>query len=264
MRIVAIDSGASCGAAVGSSVETVARTLRQAGAEVIHVHLDRLKIRHCRGCGRCAAGGTCRIEDDVLSIARFISGADGVVLGTHSHFGRPDAPTEALLSRLPALLPDVGDEAAAPAGRPMPRAVVVVGSVVPRPFERLLGLAEERGRRVRAMLAARGVSVIGTLPIADTWRSPNGGISTKGRATALGRRMAETISRTDTVEPWTPESFASVWAQEPAVATRPALLPVQHVPGPGYVAAGASASSRSMTRRPGSSARPVTSAAASL
>ena len=57
--------------------------LAQAGTEVEEIHLNKMKLEHCRACGNgwgsCNKNGKCAINDDFAEIYEKISEADGIV-----------------------------------------------------------------------------------------------------------------------------------------------------------------------------------------
>ena len=63
--------------------EKIAAGLREAGAEVTEIHLNRKKIEHCRACGNgwgtCNKTGSCVIRDDFGEIYETLREADGIV-----------------------------------------------------------------------------------------------------------------------------------------------------------------------------------------
>lgn len=56
--------------------------LKEVGAEVQEIHLNRKKLEHCRACGNgwgtCNKQGTCVIKDDFAEIYEALKAADGI------------------------------------------------------------------------------------------------------------------------------------------------------------------------------------------
>ena len=63
--------------------DRIAGGLREAGAAVQEIHLNRKKLEHCRACGNgwgtCNKTGSCVIKDDFEEIYQTLREADGIV-----------------------------------------------------------------------------------------------------------------------------------------------------------------------------------------
>ena len=63
--------------------DRIAGGLRDAGVRVREIHLNRMRIEHCRACGdgwgTCNKRGTCVIQDDFAGIYQALAEADGIV-----------------------------------------------------------------------------------------------------------------------------------------------------------------------------------------
>ncbi len=57
--------------------------LAEAGIRAEEIHLNRMKLEHCRACGNgwgtCRTKGTCVLQDDFAEICRKLAEADGIV-----------------------------------------------------------------------------------------------------------------------------------------------------------------------------------------
>ena len=66
-----------------SAKDRFAEGIRDAGAEVCEIALNRKKLEHCRACGNgwgtCNQKGTCVIPDDFEEIYRMLRESDGIV-----------------------------------------------------------------------------------------------------------------------------------------------------------------------------------------
>ena len=66
-----------------SAKDRFVRGLEQAGAGVREIHLNRMKIEHCRACGNgwgaCRTNGACVIRDDFGEIYQALKDSDGIV-----------------------------------------------------------------------------------------------------------------------------------------------------------------------------------------
>ncbi len=66
-----------------SAADSFAEGLKEAGAAVERIHLNKKHVEHCRACGngwgQCRRSGKCVIRDDFEDIRHTLSEADGIV-----------------------------------------------------------------------------------------------------------------------------------------------------------------------------------------
>ena len=78
--------------------------LRAGGAEAEEVHLNRLKLEHCRACGSgwgsCRTEGKCVLQDDFGPLYDRLAEADGIVFLTAVYFHDLTECFKAFLDRL--------------------------------------------------------------------------------------------------------------------------------------------------------------------
>jgi multimeric flavodoxin WrbA len=88
---------AACAAAAQEGVQ-------QAGGSVELVHLNQLRINHCRACGNgwgtCLAEHGCQVQDDFQALHRQIVQADALVLVSPVYWGEMSESAKALTDRL--------------------------------------------------------------------------------------------------------------------------------------------------------------------
>ena len=82
-RVVVIWSSPNTDGLTASAKDKIAEGLRDAGAEVREIHLNKKKLEHCRACGNgwgtCNKLGSCVIKDDFDEIYQALQAADGIV-----------------------------------------------------------------------------------------------------------------------------------------------------------------------------------------
>ncbi|MEQ8176175.1 MAG: flavodoxin family protein [Syntrophomonadaceae bacterium] len=176
---------------------TVAKLMREVIAgineqfDIEWVDVCSLDMRNCLGCMKCRTVGNCALpEDDAHAIGRIISKADGLIIGTPTHWGNMSSSLKLLLDRnVPVFM------GARANGMPEPRqkgkpAVIVTACTTPWPLNRIA--RESRGAvdAVKHVLKYGGYKIVGTIVKPGTKK--NSGIS-KGilkRARASGRKLS--------------------------------------------------------------------------
>jgi NAD(P)H-dependent FMN reductase len=137
------------------------------------INIYDLRMKPCIGCMKCRPDGECVLpEDDAHEIGRKIKQADGLVVGTPTHWGNMSAQLKLLFDRnVPVFM---GEK---PNGLPIPRhkgkpAVIVTACTTPWPFNFIA--AESRGaiRAVREVLHYGGYRIVGTVIKPGTKKNP--------------------------------------------------------------------------------------------
>ena len=141
--------------------------------EVEWVDVYNLKVQPCIGCMKCRPDKECVLpEDDGQIIGRRIMDADGIVVGTPTHWGNMSAQLKLLFDRnVPVFM---GEK---PNGFPIPRqkgkpAVIVTACTTPWPFNFIA--AESRGamRAVQEVLHYGGYKMLGRVVKPGTKKNP--------------------------------------------------------------------------------------------
>lgn len=154
------------------------------------VNVYDLKMRPCIGCMKCRVDNVCSLpKDDAHIVGEKINNADGLVIGTPTHWGNMSSQLKLLFDRnVPVFM---GEK---PSGIPTPRqkgksAVIVTACTTPWPFNFLA--AESRGaiRAVKEVLHYGGYKILGKIVKPGTKQKPV--ISNKliEKAQNLGRRF---------------------------------------------------------------------------
>ena len=68
--------------------------------EVTLLSLANMEIGPCVGCGGCATGDGCIIEDDMAQVYEALDAADELIIVSPVYFAGPPSPLKALLDRL--------------------------------------------------------------------------------------------------------------------------------------------------------------------
>lgn len=83
MKVAVIWSSPNRDGLTAGAKNHVIAGLRKAHAEVDEIHLNRLKIEHCRACGdgwgACRSQGACVLQDDFGPVYERLAAADGIV-----------------------------------------------------------------------------------------------------------------------------------------------------------------------------------------
>jgi len=80
-------------------LQSFTRGLEEEGWEINTVWLNRLKIRPCQACDRCATTGECVIKDDMQSLYPQVASANAMVVATPIYFGSMSAQLKMFIDR---------------------------------------------------------------------------------------------------------------------------------------------------------------------
>ncbi len=175
---------------------TVAKLLRSIVAgisdkhEVEWIDVYELNLKPCIACMKCRPDRECVLpQDDSHMIGRKIRDADGLIVGTPTHWGNMSTQLKLLLDRnVPVFM---GEQ---PNGMPYPRqkgkpAVIATACTTPWPFNFIA--AESRGaiRAVNEVLHYGGYRLIGKIVKPGTKNRPFISDRLADRAKALGSRF---------------------------------------------------------------------------
>lgn len=154
------------------------------------VDLYDLKMKPCIACMKCRPDGECvQRDDDAHLIGRKIKDADGLIVGTPTHWGNMSAQLKLLFDRnVPVFM---GEK---PNGFPVPRqkgkpAAIVTACTTPWPFNFIA--AESRGaiKAVREVLHYGGYKIIGKVVKPGTKKNPEIPKKLLDKAKSIGLRF---------------------------------------------------------------------------
>jgi len=80
-------------------VNAVSDTLKTKGDNVRMLYLNDLNIRPCQGCLRCLKNGSCKINDDMKDIRKYILESDLIVYATPLYWYGPSSQLKAVMDR---------------------------------------------------------------------------------------------------------------------------------------------------------------------
>ncbi|MCR5103227.1 MAG: NAD(P)H-dependent oxidoreductase [Eubacterium sp.] len=82
-KVVVLWSSPNTDGLTASAKNSYIKGLKDSGAEIEEIHLNRKNIEHCKACGNgwgtCSKTGNCAIQDDFNEIYRTLAEADGIV-----------------------------------------------------------------------------------------------------------------------------------------------------------------------------------------
>ena len=82
-KVTIIWSSPNMDGLTASAKNQILSGLKDAGAQVTQIHLNRRKLEHCRACGNgwgsCRKKGSCVIQDDFAGIYQTLTESDGIV-----------------------------------------------------------------------------------------------------------------------------------------------------------------------------------------
>lgn len=189
MRVVALN---------GSPVNngTVAKLMREvivgvnAQADIEWVDVCSLNMRSCIGCMKCRTSGNCALPmDDAHAIGRLIGNADGLIVGTPTHWGNMSSPLKLLFDRNVPVFMGVKAN-----GMPEPMqkgklAIIVSACTTPWPLNCIARESRGAVNAVKHVLKYGGYRIIGTLVKPGTGNNPGLPAGILKRARGLGRRL---------------------------------------------------------------------------
>jgi hypothetical protein len=158
--------------------------------EVEWINVYDLKLKPCFGCMKCRPDGDCVLpEDDGHIVGRKIKNADGLIVGTPTHWGNMSSQLKMVFDRnVPVFM---GEK---PNGFPIPRqkgkrAVIITACTTPWPFNFIA--AESRGaiRAVREVLHYGGYKIIGKVACPGTRKTLEISKKHLDRAVNIGHRF---------------------------------------------------------------------------
>lgn len=80
-------------------VRTMTDALKHKGHSVRMVYLNDLNIRPCQGCYTCVTDGSCKIDDDMKNIGKYILESDLIVYATPIYWFGPSAQLKLVMDR---------------------------------------------------------------------------------------------------------------------------------------------------------------------
>jgi multimeric flavodoxin WrbA len=176
--------------ATATILRAVATGASAAGKDVEWVDVYDLEIAPCRGCLRCRPDHECILpEDGAHELARKIHDADALVVGTPTYWGNVSGPLKTLFDRTVPVFEFFGE------GLPRPvqkgkRAIVVVTSAAPWPYNQLASQSRGAVRAVRTVLRSGGYRIVGTINLPGRFGKPvEVPERLLARAERLGRRV---------------------------------------------------------------------------
>ncbi|MBA7537689.1 Iron-sulfur flavoprotein [subsurface metagenome] len=141
--------------------------------EIEWIDVYNLKMRPCIACMKCRPDGECVLpKDDAPVIGKKIKEADGLIVGTPTHWGNMSTQLKMLFDRNVPIF--MGEK---PNGMPIPRqkgkpAVIVTACTTQWPFNVIF--AESRGavHAVREVLHYGGYKIVGKIVKPGTRKNP--------------------------------------------------------------------------------------------
>jgi multimeric flavodoxin WrbA len=100
MKIIGIISSANNNGNTASLVREALKGASENGAEITEIFLPDYKIEFCSGCFKCMYDGKCRFSDDMESLKKILSEADGFILSSPTYMASANAMMKKFLERL--------------------------------------------------------------------------------------------------------------------------------------------------------------------
>ncbi len=104
MKIAVIWSSPNTDGLTAAAKDRFLSGLEKSGAEMAEIHLNKLRLEHCKACGSgwgsCSSKGQCWIKDDFTSTYQTLADADGIVLVSAVYWHDVTECMKAFLDRL--------------------------------------------------------------------------------------------------------------------------------------------------------------------
>lgn len=102
MKVVAINGSPKKEGNTYHAIKLVANKLEEANIEVEILHIGNKVIRGCTACNQCAKNRNekCIIDDEVNSALQVLKDADGIILGSPTHYSAIGGTMKSFLDRL--------------------------------------------------------------------------------------------------------------------------------------------------------------------
>lgn len=189
MKILVLNGSPRKKGTVATLLNAIAEGAREKH-EVEWIDVYDLEMRPCIACMKCRPDGECVLpEDDGHIVGRKIKDAQGLIVGTPTHWGNISAQLKLLFDRnVPVFM---GEKAN---GMPIPRqkgkpAIIVTACTTPWPFDFLA--AESRGaiRAVHEVLHYGGYRILDKLIKPGSKKKPQISQKFLKRGREMGRRF---------------------------------------------------------------------------
>jgi NAD(P)H-dependent FMN reductase len=189
MQILVLNGSPRRHGAVATLLRTVADGLDEKH-QVDWIDVYDLSMQPCVACMKCRPDGECCLkQDDAHRLGRLIRQADGLIVGTPTHFGNMSAQLKLLFDRnVPAFFTQRGNGLPVPLHKGKP-AVIATACTWPWPLNFIL--AESRGaiRSVRKVLSYGGYKILGKLVKPGTRHKSEISARLLKKAKSLGARF---------------------------------------------------------------------------
>jgi len=173
MKIVVLNGSPRKKGTIAGLLGAVAEGARRKGHDIAWVDVYDLHMKPCVSCMKCRPDGACRLPaDDAQEVGRKIREADGIVIGTPTHWGNMSSQLKCLFDRnVPVFMGEKQN------GMPLPRqkgkqAIVVTACTTPWPFNVIYPESRGAVRAVREVLGSGGYRLIGKVVKAGTKKHP--------------------------------------------------------------------------------------------
>lgn len=102
MKVIAINGSPKKEGNTYHAIKLVANKLEEANIEVEILHIGNKVIRGCTACNQCAKNRNekCIIDDEVNSALQVLKDADGIILGSPTHYSAIGGTMKSFLDRL--------------------------------------------------------------------------------------------------------------------------------------------------------------------
>lgn len=190
MKIIVLNGSPRKNGTIASLTRAVAEGAKSKGYEIEWIDIYGLEVKPCIACMKCRPDKVCVLPgDDAHEIGRKISEADGLIVGTPTHWGNMSSQLKCLLDRnVPVFM---GEK---PNGLPLPKqkgkqAAIITACSTPRPFDVIFPESRGTVNAVKEVLGYGGYKIIGKVVKPGTKSRPEISQKELEKATRLGSQF---------------------------------------------------------------------------
>ena len=158
--------------------------------QVEWVDVYKLVMRNCIGCMKCRPSDPCQLpRDGAQETGEKIAAADGLIVGTPTHWGNMSAPLMTLFARNVTVLMEERKSRFPIRRQKGKPAAIVTACTTPWPFNSVYAQSRGSVHAVKEVLAWSGYKLLGKVVLPNTWAKPEIPVKGLDKARRLGLRF---------------------------------------------------------------------------
>lgn len=195
MKVVVLNGSSKQNGTVAKLLEQVISGINEQ-VSIDWVDIYALDMKPCIGCMKCRPSGKCVLPtDDGHIIGEKIRCAEGIIIGTPTHWGNMSAPLKLLFDRnVPVFIGEKANGKPDPMQKGKP-AIIVTACTTPWPFNFIAWESRGAINSVKHVLLYGGYKILGTIVKPGTKKDSQISADICNRAKKLGFKLSNTITK---------------------------------------------------------------------